>query len=394
MNVRNFIITLIVFSLVILTSVPVAFAGPKITKVELGQAVTEGYYVVAIDTSNPYSILNPLQGIWINPNENVGDTSTVLTEPAASTSHLSVAAEGAGIYNAGNKKVYPAILIALSESDVSASQVSLGLSFAQNPVQSENPDVALIKINKDKVDLKQAIPAGTEVTFTVDMEGEPLHMLAVMGGTAPEVTYDQSTGMATIKTTTFSTTNANGQEFSSIVGFMLVTNSQGGDDPLRIIFQTDIWGGDVIPYPSITDDPDETMGTVNNLLGITAYGPAEDDGNVYVFFPDIAINPVFGASSGVQPTDLAIFLGSDQLEDSGSTVGVDKLGVIGTELTATYTFSSTSKRDSRGDTPKKDVTVGVRSDPVCVQYDVDGDGKPGLAEVITILKGLTGGSSE
>ncbi len=392
MNKLKLTMTLIALASLVLVVASAALAGPKITKVELGQAVADGYYVVALDTSDPYGMASSstLKGIWINPEETSGDVDTLISNPVAVVSP-------AEMFNAGDKSVYPAILISLPTSTLSMGMELLALLQNQNPVLSQNEDVSQIPTNINNIDLSRAIPASTTVTFTVDMDGEPLHAVAVMGGTEPVVTYDASAnenkGTLTVETTTFKTTNAADQTLESIVGFMLVTNSQGGPDPLRIILQTNTWGGDVLSFPAMTDG---TMGTVNTMLGITAYGPAGESRDMYVFFPDAAIGPVFGTGSGFQPTDLAMFLDSQQLDSATIEYGVSKedIGVAsGTEMKATYTFSA-SGRSPRSDGIKKDVTVGIRSDAeVWVVKDVDGDRKAGLAEVIKILQDLTGGET-
>ncbi len=383
-------LTLIVLSSLLLLVVSTAFAGPKITKVELGQEVADDYYVVALDTSNPWTIkvgfppTAVLNGIWVNPGETSGDENTTVNSSAANVS-------AAGMLDAGDKSVYPALLISLP---VDTSQMTSELSSLVqnlNPVESANEAIAQIPTNMDSIDLSRAIPAGTEVTFTVDMDGEPFHMLAVMGGTEPVVTYDASKndgkGEVTIQSTTFSAQNAAGQELNSIIGFMLVTNSQGGTKPLSIIIQTNIWGGDVLPFPAMTGG---TMGTVNTMLGLTVYGPVSESRDINVFFPDHAIDPVFGSGSDFQPSDLAMFFESEQQDSVTITPGVHKLDVSGTDIAAAYTFSSPSERAYRTDTSGKNVSVGIRSDAeVSVVKDVDGDRKAGLAEVIHILQTLT-----
>ncbi len=393
--------TLIVLSSLLLLVVSTAFAGPKITKVELSQAVADGYYVVALDTSNPYSMVGfspKLNGIWVNPEETSGDESTTINSSMANVS-------AAAMLNAGNKSVYPAILLTLPADDsLMTTELSELVLNPSEPVISANADINQIPTNKANIDLSRAIPAGTEVKFTVDMDGEPLHALAITGGTntedivkPEEVTYDTTgNGTLTFKTTTFGTTNAAGQTLNSTVSFLLVTNSQGNftnsqgeSDTLRIIIQTNHWGGDIVPFPMMTDG---TIGTVETMCGITAYGPVGESREIYFFFPNDAIDPVFGSGSNFQPSDLAMFLDSQQ-QDAGSVTleyPVTKLGKVGTVASASYTFSATSGRAARSEGSEKNVSVGIRSDAeVCVIKDLDGDRKAGLAEVIDILQTLT-----
>ncbi|HHC24704.1 MAG TPA: hypothetical protein ENK58_04710 [Desulfobacterales bacterium] len=394
-------LTLIVLSSLLLLVVSTAFAGPKITKVELSQAVADGYYVVALDTSNPYSMVGfspKLNGIWVNPEETSGDESTTINSSMANVS-------AAAMLNAGNKSVYPAILLTLPADDsLMTTELSELVLNPSEPVISANADINQIPTNKANIDLSRAIPAGTEVKFTVDMDGEPLHALAITGGTntedivkPEEVTYDTTgNGTLTFKTTTFGTTNAAGQTLNSTVSFLLVTNSQGNftnsqgeSDTLRIIIQTNHWGGDIVPFPMMTDG---TIGTVETMCGITAYGPVGESREIYFFFPNDAIDPVFGSGSNFQPSDLAMFLDSQQ-QDAGSVTleyPVTKLGKVGTVASASYTFSATSGRAARSEGSEKNVSVGIRSDAeVCVIKDLDGDRKAGLAEVIDILQTLT-----
>jgi|GEM_PF-2238640 len=406
--------TLIVLSSLLLLVVSTAFAGPKITKIKLSQDVKDGYYVVALDSSDPWGSISSmtLKGIWINPDTDSGDKNTTISGAAAPGTLMPTAVSAAGMLNAGGKSVYPAILMSFPDKSASnplfpeAGTIEYELSklLTENLIDNANDTVDKISVNKTNIDLNRAIPAGTEVKFTVDMDGEPLHALAITGGTntedivkPEEVTYDTTgNGTLTFKTTTFGTTNAAGQTLNSTVSFLLVTNSQGNftnsqgeSDTLRIIIQTNHWGGDIVPFPMMTDG---TIGTVETMCGITAYGPVGESREIYFFFPNDAIDPVFGSGSNFQPSDLAMFLDSQQ-QDAGSVTleyPVTKLGKVGTVASASYTFSATSGRAARSEGSEKNVSVGIRSDAeVCVMKDLDGDRKAGLAEVIDILQTLT-----
>lgn len=329
------------------------FAAPKVTKVELSAAVNAGYYAVVFNSNsnNPDG-----DGVWIDPGNTSGDSTTNPTGAAATNGQGAIAAEMFGLSSG-----YGQMLLS-----VDADAANYGTEMTNlNAGKPTNVNETILggatgPVNKANIELggvnagDRAIPAGTEVTFTVDMNSEPPHLVAVMGGTAPTVTYDASgTGTLTIKTTTFGTTTNAEHIFYSIVGFSILTDTaKMGTTPLKIIAQTNAWVGDMFPLlpgfdtNAAVSDIGGTLGGTTAKSGVTIYGPTGQQRDIRIFFPDSAIATMFG--SGVTSSSLTAFVGSG--EDTSATIATDQtnFGTTGTLATFTYTFAS-----------PKDTSVGV-----------------------------------
>lgn len=351
MNLKRFAINFfLLFSFILLITSP-ALAVPQVTQVQLSAAVNAGYYAVAFD-----SILDNGDGIWIDPGATSGNSTTNPTGAAAVSGQTATAA---GMY--GVSSGYGQLLFSVDASGAgyAAEMTALGNN---NPTNANTAmfGAAAAPANKNNIELgganagDRAIDAGTQVTFTVDMNSEVPHLIAVMGDSAPTVTYDPTgTGTLTVKTTTFQTTTNAGDTFYSIVGFMLFTDTTDfGATPLRIIAQTNHWVGDIFPLLPGWDtnasvaDIGGTKGSITAKCGTTINGPTGQSRTINIFFPDSSISALFG--SGIANTELAAFADSTQESNATITRGTTNFGVTGTLASFTYTFASA-----------KDTSIGV-----------------------------------
>ncbi len=211
-------------------------------------------------------------------------------------------------------------------------------------------------VNKDNLSLSRAIPTGTSVTYTVNMNGELPHLVGVMGGATPIITYDAAAngglGELTILSTTIDTTNNANESFTSLSGFMIYTDqSIYGADPLQIVVHSDAWVGDMFPLLPGVDgqsaavffggqpgDAGGAQGSFTAKCGSTFYGPTGLQRVVTDFFPDDELERIFGP--GVTPAALNAHINNELEEDATATVGVNNFSTIGTAIEWKYTFES------------------------------------------------------
>lgn len=327
---------LILIFLSFLFFVPKVLAGPRVTEIEVGTAVNAGLYLAMFDSNNPPD------GIWIDPGSQTGDSSTGPTGPVSTLGIVNAAA--AEMF--GLSDGYGQILLSVDGADAATAGAELNNMGNNSPTNTNTTILGGVNapVNKTNIELDRAIPVGTTVTFTVDMNGEVPHLVAIMGGSAPTVTYDSVTEILTIKTTTFGSTTNAGDTFNSVVGFMIVTDPLLGNTSLRIIAQTNHWVGDIFPLlpgfdaNSAVADNGGTQGTITAKCGTTIYGPAGEQRNINIFFPDSSILAMFGPT--VTSSQLAAF--ADSARESGATitVGANNFGVDGILAQFTYTFAS------------------------------------------------------
>jgi len=332
-------------------------AQPAVTRVTLDAPVNPLNYVVVFDSSPSGS------GIWVNPGATTGSVSTSILPPAGpgGAGFTPVPARMHGL-SAG----YGQMLLSVSaRTDDGGAEFGGELaSLGSNLPTNANPDIfggVQAPANKTNIELNRAIPAGTQVTFTVDLNGEIPHLVAIMGGSAPVVTYDPVGDSLTIQTTTFGTTTNANETFSSLVGFMVVTDTTLGTTPLRIIAQTNHWVGDIFPllpgFDSNAAVPGNagTVGTITAKCGTTIYGPTGETRTINIFIPDESLEAFFGA--GTTPADIVPYV--DTSVETGATIntGVSNFSTTGTQATFTYTFAS-----------PKDAGFGVNSSPLPVEF--------------------------
>ncbi len=323
-----------------------ALATPQVTAVTLSAPVAAGSYVVVFDDDRNGN------GVWVNPGASSGDS---LTDPAlpAGPGGANLLAAPADMFGTAESG-YGQLLLSVT-SDQTAIGTELGAIATNLPT---NANLAIFgsatgPVNKDNIELERAIPAGTSVTFTINMNGELPHLIAVMAGESPVVGYDAATEILTLSLKTFATTNAAGETFSSLAGFMIFTNPALGTTPLRIVAQTNHWVGDIFPLlpgwdtNAKTADIGGEVGTITAKCGTTVVGPTGESRNINIFFPDETIPLIFGADNNVLPVELAAFANEAQegyqyagdiltLSQDSSTFS----GVTGTKASFTYTFAS------------------------------------------------------
>jgi hypothetical protein len=321
-----------------------AWGAPKVTQVDLDTAVNAGFYVAVFDKTNAPN------GVWVDPGSTTGDSTT---NPTGNATATAAEAEMHGVSSG-----YGHLLLSVTNASLGAYAAEMGALGANNPTNANTAmfGAASAPVNKTNIELNRAIPAGTEVTFTVNMDSEVPHMVAVMGGVAPTVTYDSTgTGTLTVKSTTFGTTTQAGDTFTSLIGFMVFTDTTDfGTTPLRIIAQTNHWVGDIFPLLPGWDTNASvaniggTAGSITAKCGTTIYGPSGQSRTINIFFPGSSIDEIFGA--GVTNAQLAAFADSVQQNNATITTGTTNFGVTGTLASFTYTFASA-----------KDTTIGVPS---------------------------------
>ena len=249
------------------------------------------------------------------------------------------------VYDAGDAAATGADLVGLTSNLPTNANTTI-LGGATGPV------------NKDNLSLAAAgIAAGTSVQITVNMNGEVPHLIAVMGGSAPTVTYDAAgnggNGALTLTSTTTgnSLTNAAGDVFSSTFGFMILTQDVIGTSttPLGVIAQTDHWVGDIFPLLPGFDSAAEInggggdVGTTTARCGTTIYGQTGETRSINLFMSDAAATILFGTAMATG--DLGGFVGNT--EQSETVSDATNMGLAGKQVSFNYTFAS-----------PKDVTFG------------------------------------
>ncbi|MCH9031002.1 MAG: T9SS type A sorting domain-containing protein [candidate division Zixibacteria bacterium] len=312
-------------------------AAPKLTSLKLSAPVDPGYYLAVLspDSSNT--------GVFINPGQIAGNSTT---DPSAPLGPGGAGFTAAPALLQGISSGYGQILISIpaTVTPLTAELSSLKTNMPTN-TNTLIFDGVTGPLNKVNIELNRAIPAGTEVTFTIDMNSEPAHLIAVMGGTYPTVTYDSSgTGTLTIKSTTFGTTNNAGESFTSMIGFMIVTDPAFGTTALRIMAHTDHWVGDIFALlpgldasASVTG-AGGTWGTFNAKCGFTAYGQTGQTRTVNIFIPNATVSSLFG---GAVTTDSL----KAYVDANGDTTAVfdalaSNVSVTGVRATFNFTFAS------------------------------------------------------
>jgi len=361
LTVRTAIFSLLVF----FVSMSQCIAAPRVIRVDLGAAVNVDTYAVVFDNDKSGN------GIWINPGSTSG-TSVSAIDPPASSDPPSITPAAADMF--GDSSGYGQMLFSVSA--VSPQILTELSNLTVNCPTNANSTVfsgTTGPVNKVNVDANRAIPSGTTVTFTVDMNGEPPHLVSVLGGSIPTVTYNSGTSILTVSTTTTGTTNEAGEAFQSIAGLMIFTNTTTfGNDPLRIIGQTNHWPGDIFSLlpgfdsNAATSNIGGTSGTTTAKCGLTVYGPSGEQRDINIFFPDASVSSIFG--SGATIASLAAYVNSTEDTSATITTGQNNFGVTGTLAQFNFTFAS-----------PKDGSVGIETTNPTVTATSPSDGDTNVA---------------
>lgn len=322
----------------------VSAAPPEIVRIDLGSTVNTNYHIVAPNQTWGTSLTTAL---FVMPGAATGSTSTAAPSFTGTTYFSGPSAMF------GDQGGYGMMLLSFTSSD-------LGASMQTNLPTNANPNMfggATGPVNKSRLSMDSAgIATGTSVTITLDMKSNIPQLVAVMAGSYPTVTYDSSayggTGQLTIQTHTTSTTTNAGDSMTSILGFMVMANTQLGSTPVRMVCQTDAWVGDMFPlFPGFDSSAAAgsggagTQGTITARCGSTVYGQTGLQRSVNTFIPVTSLSGMFGS---VTTSDIKAFVGSSAQDASAITTGVTNFGVAGIKASYTYTFAS-----------PKDVSFGV-----------------------------------
>ena len=351
LQTSRFYLLFCVLGVVLSQTLCAAPAAPTVTKVSLSTPVNPDVYgVVFSNTADP---ADAIDGIWIDPGNSSGDSTTDPTGVAANPPASAIAAPAIMF---GDSSGFGTMLFSIS-----ADSVDFGTELAAlqtNMPTNHNTDIlgAEGPVNKANIELLRAIPAGTEVTFTVNMAGLPPHIVAVIGGSVPTITYDATgDGELIVKTTTTATTSEAGDSFSSIVGLYIYADTTVfGTTPLLIAAQSDCWLGDIYPLlPGVDANAavsgnGGTVGEDTAKSGLTIYGTKGEQRDISIFLPAENMERLFG--SGITADDITAYVNTGEASDNIPDPNYNNFGKDGYLAEFTYTFAS-----------PKDATLGVES---------------------------------
>ena len=320
--------------------------SPEITEFSLGSNSSDHYlFLFDIDQVKPCCHLD---GLWIEPGQLSSSTST---PPAYTGSFGTIARTFNSTCDGDQENSYGNLMLSIDASSWTAfydeiSHLKENMPFNENAVifgkwgGNEGP------INKNNINLR-GIPVGTSVSFTVKMNNEIPHALAVMGGSMPNVSYDESgfsgAGELTIITTTCRpTSNNDWTPDDSTVGFLIFTDPAYGNEHIGLIAQANHWAGDcfiLLPgydYEAPIDAGD--MGVSNAKAGVTMIGQTGDTRDINIFFPDRAIGDVFGP--GINENKIMAFVNNNPNYKATITHDVTNFELPGTLSEFQCTFNS------------------------------------------------------
>jgi len=328
------------------------YAVPEVTSISLGTSVASTH-VVAVATPNmrpeEYVAASTESSIFVLPGQTYGDATTsappdYFPGPTYSSANSPLLGTTSG---------YGALLMQFMVS--AADLGGIGYNFPTNSNTSVLSG-ASGPINSDNLSLTAAgVAAGTSVTVTVDMQNELPHLVAVMGGSYPTISFDNTgTGLLTISaTTTGAFTNKAGQDFISGFGFFVVTDDVAATAPdaLGMIVQSDHWIGDMFPLlPGLDSNAVTGGGTLSASTarsGLTIAGPCSETRSASFFIPTNSLAALYG--SAVTEADIAGFF-NDTEQAAAVSPDVSNLnGVGGSKVVFDYNIF----------TDPVDISIGV-----------------------------------
>ncbi len=320
-------------------------APPEITEITIGTANLSNYLMAYDHDTNQSG--SHLPGLWIEP----GQLSSTTSDPPP---YSGICIENdATMY--GKQKLGFAFILCSVPSEINAFYESCfnwhkDLPYNENPVHSFYGN-HLGPSNKARCNLS-GTPAGTSVSFKINMKHNIPHGITVNSNTIPQVSYNPSgyngAGELLIEATTCQSTTNNGWTIpDSITSVMIYTNPAYGDDYLGVIGHTDHWFGDTFIFVPEYEIPgyeynyqtnSGKLSCSNTKSGFTIIGPKGESRNGSVFIPDKAIDTLLGP--GITNKDLTTYMDHGFFPDCTRTYPVTNAGVVGTLAEATYTFNS------------------------------------------------------
>jgi hypothetical protein len=363
-----------------------AFAGaPKVTRIQLGSNVADGYIVIPNSGATAGSTYPMTPAKYIaagsKDSDDVLNGATAIANAFGADQH---AVQGDATFF-GISLGYGMFLFNVTTGDATGNQTDRRLAEMRKwRIKNSNTqmmDELYGPGNIGSVSLNNAIPAGTSVTLTVDMQGNKPHMIGVLGGT-PTVTYTSTgNGTLTVQSSTITTKNAGGRggtdpdnqatgadttdnTITSAFGMMLVTDDTKFGNPasaMKLVGWTNAWPGDIFLYAPGADSNSNrgsgsagTLGASSTKMGLTVNGPTGDTRTFLMFLPSGVVENLFG--SGVTSGDITGYVNGAEVSTTAtsdsSTFTADGSGITGVRLSFNYTFASAS-----------DTSTGVKPAP-------------------------------
>lgn len=355
-------------------------AAPKVTRVQLGANVADGFLIVpngagmnagGVGPMSPAKFISPgtsdsadsLNGVRVFTNV-FGDGSTNLDQSDADM--------------IGDSGVYGMFLFNITTGAPGATPADRRLAdMLKWKIKNANSSMfgsAYGPGNIKSISLENAVPAGTSLTVTIDMQGNKPHMIGIFGGaaasaTTPKVAYNSTTGILTVQSSTIATKNAGGRggtdiadptvgadttdnALGSTFGMTVLTNDADFGNPtaaMKMVAWTNAWPGDIFVYLPGEDANSNkgsgsagTMGQTTAKFGLTVNGPTGDNRTFHIFVPSGVLPALFGA--GVTSTDITGYVNGAQATTTSASddtiFTADGTGVTGAHLSFSYTFAS------------------------------------------------------
>ncbi|MFB3818949.1 MAG: CFI-box-CTERM domain-containing protein [Candidatus Methylomirabilales bacterium] len=355
-------------------------AAPKVTRVELGANVADGFLIVPNGAGMDAGGVGPMSPAkFISPGTSDSALSnngvTVFTNVFGDGSTNLVQSDADMIGDAG---VYGMFLFNITTGAPGATPADRRLAdMLKWKIKNANADMfgsAYGPGNIKSISLENAVPAGTAVTVTIDMQGSKPHMIGIFGGaaasaTTPKVVYNSTTGILTVRSSTIATKNAGGRggtdiadpsvgadatdnTLASTFGMTVLTNDADFGNPtaaMKMVAWTNAWPGDIFAYLPGEDASSSkgsgsagTMGQTTAKFGLTVNGPTGDNRSFHIFVPSGVLPALFGA--GITSTDITGYVNgaaATTTSVSDDTIfTADGTGVQGAHLSFSYTFAS------------------------------------------------------
>ncbi|MEW6410482.1 MAG: CFI-box-CTERM domain-containing protein [Nitrospirota bacterium] len=384
MKNRSIPIIISIFIIVLISASDLFAAAPKVTRMQLGANVGNGYMVIPSSTATAGSTypMTPARYIAAGSSDSndITDGNTAIANAFGAGQD---AVQGDASFF-GDSNGYGLFLFNITTGAATGTQTDRRLAEIRK-WRVKNSNTTMMggeqygPGNISCVSLNNAIAEGTSVTLTIDMQGNKPHLIAIFGGT-PTVTYTSAgNGTLTVQSSTVTTKNAGGRggtdsdnqatgadttdnTITSAFGMMIMTNDTIFGNPasaMKLVAWTNAWPGDIFAYAPGSDSNSNrgsgsagTFGGSSAKMGLTVNGPTGDNRTFYMFVPSGTIETIFG--TGVTSGDLIGYVNGSQASTTAtsdsSTYTADGSAVTGVRLSFNYTFASAT-----------DSGVGVRT---------------------------------